>query len=128
MIVGPVTGDSAFRPVTAVERQCRLGQRPVRVWLTGENRQLIARELERQLFDRGFLCTVLDLETLGEHAAAVLENLNDAGLIALIAAPPERLPAIPGEDDLALPGERHDIHAITRRAQAERDAPLDFQI
>ncbi len=128
MIVGPVSGDSEFRPVTAVDRQCRLGQRPVRLWLTGENPAFAARELERQLFDRGFLCAVLELEALGEHAPAVLERLGEAGLIALIAAPPDRLPASPGEDDWVLPDEPHDIHAITRRAQAERDAPLDFQI
>ena len=50
-------------PVTALEREQRLGQRPVTVLLTGlskTGKTAIANAVERHLFDMGRLATVLD--------------------------------------------------------------------
>jgi hypothetical protein len=128
MITGPVGGETELKPVTAMDRQNRLGQRPARIWLTGENRQLLMRKLERQLFDRGFLSAPLEAEILGEQVSAVLETLTEAGIIALISAPLESAPAIPHDGDLVLPEDRYDIHEVTLRVQADRGEPLDYQI
>ena len=128
MITGPVGCETELKPVTAMDRQNRLGQRPARIWLTGENRQLLMRKLERQLFDRGFLSAPLEAEILGEQVSAVLETLTEAGIIALISAPLESAPAIPHDGDLVLPEDRYDIHEVTLRVQADRGEPLDYQI
>ncbi len=93
-------------PVTAREREERLGQRPVTVLLTGlskSGKTVIANAVERQLFDAGRLATVLDGQNfrlgmsrdLGFSATDRSENvrraaetariMNDAGLLCLTA-------------------------------------------
>ena len=93
-------------PVTALEREQRLGQRPVTVLLTGlskSGKTAIANAVERRLFDMGRLATVLDGQDfrlgmsrdLGftasdrsenmRRAAEVARLINDAGVICLTA-------------------------------------------
>jgi bifunctional enzyme CysN/CysC len=93
-------------PVTAEEREARLGQRPVTLLLTGlskSGKTVVANAVERRLFDMGRLATVLDGQNfrmgmsrdLGFTATERSENvrraaetakiLNDAGLICLTA-------------------------------------------
>jgi bifunctional enzyme CysN/CysC len=100
-------------PVTALEREQRLGQRPVTVLLTGlskSGKTVIANAVERRLFDMGRLATVLDGQDfrlgmsrdLGFSASDRSENMrraaeaakliNDAGVICLTAF------VVPNED------------------------------
>ena len=93
-------------PVTALERELRLGQRPVTVLVTGlskTGKTAIANAVERRLFDMGRLATVLDGQDfrlgmsrdLGFTASDRSENMrraaeaakliNDAGVICLAA-------------------------------------------
>ena len=93
-------------PVTPLEREQRLGQRPVTVLLTGlskSGKTAIANAVERRLFDMGRLATVLDGQDfrlgmsrdLGftasdrsenmRRAAEVAKLINDAGVICLTA-------------------------------------------
>jgi len=93
-------------PVTAVEREQRLGQKAITVLLTGlskTGKTAIANAVERQLFDLGRLATVLDGQTfrlgmsrdLGFTASDRSENMrraaesakliNAAGVICLTA-------------------------------------------
>ncbi|HTK96949.1 MAG TPA: sulfate adenylyltransferase subunit CysN [Pseudomonadales bacterium] len=93
-------------PVTAAEREQRLGQRAVTVLLTGlskTGKTAIANAVERRLFDMGRLATVLDGQDfrrgmsrdLGftasdrsenmRRAAEVAKVVNDAGVICLTA-------------------------------------------
>jgi bifunctional enzyme CysN/CysC len=93
-------------PVTELEREQRLGQRPVTVLLTGlskSGKTVIANAVERRLFDIGRLATVLDGQDfrlgmsrdLGFSASDRSENMrraaeaakliNDAGVICLTA-------------------------------------------
>ena len=56
-----------IKPVTPVERQARLGQRPVTVLFTGlsgSGKSTIARGVERVLFDGGRTAIVLDGEQM----------------------------------------------------------------
>ncbi len=92
--------------VTAEERATRAGHRAATVWLTGlplAGKSTLAYALERTLFDRGCMVAVVDgsnlrlgiSEDLGfgalqrsEHvrrAAHVARQLNDAGVIAIVA-------------------------------------------
>jgi bifunctional enzyme CysN/CysC len=92
--------------VTALERELRLGQRPVTVLVTGlskTGKTAIANAVERRLFDMGRLATVLDGQDfrlgmsrdLGFTASDRSENMrraaeaakliNDAGVICLAA-------------------------------------------
>jgi bifunctional enzyme CysN/CysC len=92
--------------VGTAERERRLGQRGVTVWLTGlsgSGKSSIAREAERVLHEQGRVVTVLDGDTLRfglnrdlafgpadraenvRRAAEVARLLNDAGLIVLVA-------------------------------------------
>jgi bifunctional enzyme CysN/CysC len=93
-------------PVTAIEREQRLGQKPVTVLVTGVSKTgktAIANAVERRLFDMGRLATVLDGQDfrlgmsrdLGFTASDRSENMrraaeaakliNDAGVICLTA-------------------------------------------
>jgi len=100
------TTSTGIKPVTAQERQARLGQQPVTVLLTGlsgSGKSTIARGVERVLFDLGRTAVVLDGEQLRRglthdlgfsaedrsenlrRAAHIARLLNDNGLICLAA-------------------------------------------
>ncbi len=100
-----VTGEG-IKPVTPLERQARLGQRPATVLFTGlsgSGKSTIARGVERVLFDLGRTAIVLDGEQMRRglshdlgysaedrsenlrRAAHVARLLNDNGLICLTA-------------------------------------------
>jgi adenylyl-sulfate kinase len=91
--------------VTAEERQARLGQRALTVWLTGlpgAGKSTLAREAERRLHAAGRLCVVLDGDNLRlglnrdlgftpadraenvRRVAEVARLFNEAGLLALV--------------------------------------------
>ena len=104
-VQGSVTNEGII-PVTPVERQARLGQRPATVLFTGlsgSGKSTIARGVERVLFDLGRTAIVLDGEQMRRglshdlgysaedrsenlrRAAHVARLLNDNGLICLTA-------------------------------------------
>jgi bifunctional enzyme CysN/CysC len=123
-------------PVSAVEREERLGQRPVTVLLTGlskSGKTVIANAVERQLFDAGHLATVLDGQNfrlgmsrdLGFSATDRSENvrraaetariMNEAGLICLTAF------VVPQE---AIRERARDVIGNERFIEVFLDAPL----
>ncbi len=82
MVVG-AADDTELHPVSHSERTARYFQHPYTVWLTGENSLHIAMELERQLFDRGFICTILSQNDIEGSIEEVSKLFNQAGLICL---------------------------------------------
>ena len=75
MIRGAV--ESAFRPVTTIERAGRFGHGPAVLKLGG--RRPLAARLERHIFDRGGFAVIRD------HASAeILEALRQAGLLTIL--------------------------------------------
>jgi hypothetical protein len=112
MILGPAEQATPKGRVTAEERAIRLGQRPMTLWLTGPNRSKGIHELERELFDQGFFCAVIDAELLGEHTALAAKCLQDAGLVSLVSAPVE-IAGIAGDNDVILADDPLDYSAIT---------------
>jgi bifunctional enzyme CysN/CysC len=95
MILGPVQGEAAFRKVTAEERAARFGQKAVTVWLTGAGRQEMAYRLERRLFERGYVCAVIEADRLGAQTALVAESFVQAGIVCLCVSD-----TAPAADDL----------------------------
>ena len=73
-----------LRKVSPEERAARLGQKPLTVWLVGENRLEFAYQLERGLFDCGYLSAVLH-DTDAQQAGVIARQLNQAGLICILA-------------------------------------------
>ena len=92
--------------VTAEDRRVRYGQRPVTILITGlsgSGKTSVAFQLERLLFARGCICTVLDGQALRmgisrdlafsaeersenlRRAAEIAKILNDAGQICIAA-------------------------------------------
>ncbi len=82
MIDGLSQRIAEMRRVSQEERAARLGQKPLIVWLSGDNRLEFAYRLERGLFDCGYLAAVLDEED-GQLAGAIAQRLNQAGLICI---------------------------------------------
>ena len=108
MITGLPAESAEARRVSPAERAARLGQRPLTVWLQGEDRVEFAYRLERGLFDCGHLAAVLEQ---GEGAADVLtlaRCLNRAGLICL--CPLDGAPEYSNGTHVLL-STRLDIHA-----------------
>jgi bifunctional enzyme CysN/CysC len=123
-------------PVTPLEREQRLGQRPVTVLLTGlskSGKTVIANAVERRLFDLGRLATVLDGQDfrlgmsrdLGFTASDRSENMrraaeaakliNDAGVICLTAF------VVPHEN---VRGRAKDVIGAERFLEVYLHAPL----
>jgi len=75
--------DSELHPVSKSERTARYFQHPFTAWLTGENNLHIAMEVERQLFDRGFICSVLNQHDIQGNIEEVSQLFNQAGLVCL---------------------------------------------
>jgi bifunctional enzyme CysN/CysC len=113
MIVGSAEKPAETRRVTPQERAARFSQKAVTLWITGANRQNAAYRLERDLFDRGYACVVLDEEHLGDQAALVAKHLTEAGVICLCTASGDQLP---DEDDInvILPSDSLQIEKVTR--------------
>ncbi len=82
MIIG-IAGDTELHPVSQDERTARYGQKAVTVWLTGGNRLQTAQEIERQLFDMGHVCTILNEDELRGEIDEISTLFNQAGLICL---------------------------------------------
>jgi sulfate adenylyltransferase subunit 1 len=82
MILG-TADDTELHPVSKSERTARYFQHAFTAWLTGENNLHIAMEVERQLFDRGFICTVLNQKDIEGNIEEVSKLLSQAGLICL---------------------------------------------
>jgi bifunctional enzyme CysN/CysC len=85
MILGPVGGSAALRRVTAEERAARFGQKAVTLWLSGEGREEAAYALERRLFDLGYAAAVLDDLSDAGQAHMIAAHLNQAGMICICA-------------------------------------------
>jgi bifunctional enzyme CysN/CysC len=78
MIVSGVS-DGETNPVTKQDRAARYGQKAITVCLTGSNKQEVAIQLERRLFDMGHACFLLNEQQI-EHAALI----SQTGLICLV--------------------------------------------
>ena len=82
MIIGKVD-DAELHPVSHEERMARYGQKAFTVWLTGQNNLQTAQELERQLFDMGHVCTVLDKNEVSGDIEEISKLFSQAGFICL---------------------------------------------
>ena len=76
--------------VTGEQRAARIGHGPATVWFsgaTGSGKRSVAYAVERRMFDRGYLCQVVDgyRDPFGRQTAQAARLLNRAGLIALCA-------------------------------------------
>jgi bifunctional enzyme CysN/CysC len=91
-------GRAVARALVPAERAARFNQKPAVLWMTGRSgtgKIVVARALERRLFDAGHMAYVLDprlLTRIDRHAQAkpfqglidAVELLADAGMIAII--------------------------------------------
>ncbi|MDD2768224.1 MAG: hypothetical protein PHT19_05795, partial [Methylococcus sp.] len=127
MISGPVQSETGFRKVTAEERAARFGQKAITVWLTGAGRLDTAYRLERQLFERGYVCAVLDADLLGDQTALVTDSFVQAGIVCLCAADSNFAPN-PDELNLIVPPDHLDIEAVLELLNPPRAAVPDFEI
>lgn len=75
--------ETELHPVSKSERTARYFQHPYTAWLTGENNLHIAMEVERQLFDRGFICTILNQQEIEGSIEKASQLFNQAGLVCL---------------------------------------------
>jgi len=92
-------GRAVAQALNATERAARFNQRPAVVWMTGRSgtgKIVVARTLERRLFDAGYMAYVLDprqLTRVDRQAQAAdfkplidaAETLADAGMIVIVA-------------------------------------------
>ncbi|MEW6037731.1 MAG: hypothetical protein AB1648_05730, partial [Pseudomonadota bacterium] len=127
MILGPVQSEASFRKVTAEERAARFGQKAITVWLTGPNRLDAAHRLERQLFERGYVCAVLDADRLGDRTGLVADSFVQAGIVCLCAAD-TGLALNADELNLIVPPDHLDIEAVLELLNPPRAAGPDFEI
>lgn len=101
---GMITGganNAEWTPVSPAERATRFGQTACSIRLTGSQAQTLAYQLERQLFDTGHACTILE-EGNNQLATAI----KHAGLIGLI------LTDAISEHDHSFDTDLHDVDAI----------------
>jgi sulfate adenylyltransferase large subunit len=94
MITGrdPKMADSAMQEVQApeakhisgAEREQRVGHAPVLIWLNGGVQ--LAFEIERELFNRGYLTHVIAAQSDGSIMLEIAQNLTAAGLLTICAA------------------------------------------
>jgi bifunctional enzyme CysN/CysC len=82
MITG-TTDAASTHPVSLDERIARYGQHAFTAWLTGTKQTDIAQELERQLFDSGHACIVLNQDEITGNIEEIVQLFNQAGLICL---------------------------------------------
>ena len=82
MILG-TADETELHPVSKSERTARYFQHAFTAWLTGKNNLHIAMEVERQLFDRGFICTVLNHKDIESNIEEISKLFHQAGLICL---------------------------------------------
>jgi bifunctional enzyme CysN/CysC/sulfate adenylyltransferase subunit 1 len=118
MILDGGEGDGAGAgPVTAAEREARLGQRGAALWIDdGVER---ARTLERHLFERGHVGLVLDGNELGAEALRELVvRAVEAGLFAIAAGGSEPARA-------AVAARLGEARIITAGAEATDEALVD---
>ena len=87
MITGPsLEGSQRLDPVTEGERQARFGHKPALINVTGEKALELAQSLERQLFERGCNCLLLE-DTNGVELSRLAEIAATACLIVICTAP-----------------------------------------
>ena len=82
MIMG-VADDDELHPVSQDERAARYGQTAFTVWLTGKDSLQTAQELERQLFDMGHVCAILNKQEIKGNIEEISGLFNQAGLICI---------------------------------------------
>ncbi|MCP5326048.1 MAG: sulfate adenylyltransferase subunit CysN [Oceanospirillaceae bacterium] len=86
MIVGAADEqkDEKLTAVSAEEKAARYDQRPVAVYLSGDNKHVLASALDRRLFNLGKAAVLLSRDDIGNNnAQEVAKLMNKAGLIAL---------------------------------------------
>ena len=88
-------GEEALLPVSAQDRQVRLGHKPAWVVLPEDTD---VKRLERSLFDRGYLPVVVEYSESG-HWLESAQSLYSAGLIVLMVGVPMGLQSQVGPDD-----------------------------
>jgi len=94
MITGrdPKMADSAMQEVQApeakhisgAEREQRVGHAPVLIWLNGGLQ--LAFEIERELFNRGYLTHVVAAQSDGSIMLEIVQNVAAAGLLTICAS------------------------------------------
>lgn len=70
-------------PVTPEERATRYGQQAFTVWLTGKEKHTVARRIERHLFDRGYICNVIEQSEVNGDLREICALFNRAGFICI---------------------------------------------
>jgi bifunctional enzyme CysN/CysC len=127
LIVGAAEKRAEVRKVTPEERAARLGQRPVSLWLTGPDAGAAAHRLERLLFDRGYVCALLDGEALGSRAGFVAGQFNGAGIVCLCAVPEGEQP-VEDAANVVLAAENADIETAIELLRLPQPEQPDFYI
>ncbi len=83
MIVSESTNQGEFRKVTLQDRSARFGQKPVTIWICGDNNLEAGYHLERNLFNNGHASSVLTGLGSVEEIQQAARFIVDAGLICI---------------------------------------------
>jgi len=127
MIESAAIRRTAINKVSSQERAARFGQRALTFWLTGVGRRDAAYRLERRLFDRGYVCSVLDEDSLGHQTGLVAQHLNQAGIICICSAPDSALPRTDALN-VILSAESLEIDEVIKLSSLAQPAQPDFVI
>ncbi|MGG1518211.1 GTP-binding protein [Paenibacillus oryzisoli] len=81
-------GTQSFAEVTRDVRAEQKGQNPLTIWFDGTATATLAREVEKRLVARGYHTMLLEsgADESPQRLAEVAKLMNDAGLVALVAA------------------------------------------
>lgn len=82
MISGINEEEEEISPVTIEERASRFSQQAATINITGENQEQTAQQLERKLFNAGYLTTIV--ESTNENPDLFIQHLKQAGLICIL--------------------------------------------
>ncbi|MCG8379889.1 MAG: sulfate adenylyltransferase subunit CysN [Proteobacteria bacterium] len=112
MILG-IADVKEVEAVTSQERIARYGQQPFTAWLTGEKIKNISQEIERHLFDRGYVCTIINQNEVDANIEEICKLFNQAGLICIcnIENEPEKI----ADNDILFDCEQVSVEEILKQ-------------